>query len=314
MTTILDSTATVITLEIDVPHTSQEKFAQWQGELNATVASFPGFISLEIIAPSTQLANWHIVQRFENATLATAWSHSPQYQGLQKSLSKLTTSKQIKHDVLDAASLQQGVTEIFVSQVSPENTAAYQEWMSKIHLAEAKFPGFRGVYVQSPKQKQGETWLTLLRFDTMEHLDCWLASDIRRDILQESSCLIKTLESHRVISPFAGWFSSVSQGCSPAVWKQTMLILLVLFPIVMLELKYLLPVLKGMPYVFATFLSNALSVALIAWPAMPLAIRGLRWWLLPDLDEKRAQRTTLAGLMLILLLYALEIAMFGMLF
>lgn len=310
-----DSTETVITIEVKMSSSRDVSFAQWQGELNATVASFPGFVSLEIVAPSPQLQNWHIIQRFESPAAAAAWSESPQYQVLQKSLQGLAETNHIKHNSLNMETLQNGVTEIFVSHVSPENTAAYQAWMSKIHLAEAKFPGFCGVYIQSPKHRQGETWLTLLRFDTMEHLDNWLASDIRREILQESSSLIKTLESHRVISPFAGWFSSVSTARrSPAVWKQTMLILLVLFPIVLLELKYLTPLLKDLSFVPATFISNALSVALITWPAMPLAIRGLRWWLLPDQDEARAQKTTLAGLVLVLLLYGLEIFMFSMFF
>lgn len=303
-----DTTLTVITIEVGIPRAAEIEFAQWQGALNAAVAAFPGFVSLEIIAPSPQLDNWHIIQRFENNETATAWSNSQQYKDLQESLNKLATKNQTKQHSLDASSLQTGVTEIFVSQVSPENTSAYQAWMSKIHLAEAKFPGFRGVYIQAPKHKKGETWLTLLRFDTMDHLDHWLASDVRREILKESNPLIKTLESHRVISPFAGWFSSVNhEKSSPQVWKQTMIILLVLFPIVMLELKYLMPLLSNLPLAIVNFIGNALSVTLLAWPVLPMAIRQLRWWLLPD---QSARQTTIAGLLLILLLYVLEILVF----
>src|SRR5262249_32985415 len=159
---------------------------------------------------------------------------------------------------------------------------------------------FRGVYVKSPTPGQGENWITLLRFDSQEHLDRWLTSKERKEVLKEARPLITSLESHRVISPFAGWFASTAtDGRIPPVWKQTCLVLLVLFPIVMLELKFLLPLTKNLNLSVGTFIGNAISVTLVSWPMMPIAIYFLRWWLSPS-DESVSLKRDVAGFLLIL--------------
>ena len=56
---------------------------------------------------------------------------------------------------------------------------------------------------------------------------------------------------------------------------------MLLFPIVMLELRFLAPLTRGLNPVFATFIGNAISVSLLAWPVMPIANRALGWWLRP---------------------------------
>ena len=83
--------------------------------------------------------------------------------------------------------------------------------------------------------------------------------------------------------------------------------LLILFPIVMLEIKFLSPLFEGHFATIGTFLCNALSVTLIAWPFMPACIRLLDWWLLPTGNQGRLN--VLGGL-LVLSLYALEIGVF----
>lgn len=202
-----------------------------------------------------------------------------------------------------------GVTEVFVTQVNAENEKAYRAWIAKIHQEEAKFKGFKGVYMQSPGQNGGMNWITLLQFDTPENLDRWLNSSERQEVLSEAKPLIKSLESHRMVSAYAGWFTSIAKTEGvPSVWKQTMLVLLVLFPIVMLELKYLSLLTDGLNHSLATFIGNAISVTLIAWPMMPFAILCLGWWLTPK--AKKWLQINVTGTVIVLLLYVIEIAIF----
>ena len=83
--------------------------------------------------------------------------------------------------------------------------------------------------VQSPQKGHGRNWITLLQFDFAEKLNDWLASPERQEVLKEGESLVESMESHRVISPYAGWFSSVykKDGEIP-LWKQTMVVLLAL--------------------------------------------------------------------------------------
>lgn len=304
----------IITTQIRISSPMKDLFVDWQAKLHALIATFPGFVSLEILSPTeTSQDTWIIVQRFSNSAWLSNWRQSEERKFLIEGLKKLLNDDNpTSIQDMDPAKFhfQGGVTEVFVTQVAPGKENAYREWIAKIHQAEAKFPGFRGVYVQSPSQGQGLNWITLLQFDHPNHLDKWLLSPERAQILQESAPLISSLESHRVISPYAGWFASIAtkDGEIPPVWKQTMIVLLVLFPIVMLELKYLPFLTAQFNPALSTFISNAISVTLLAWPMVPIAIKFLSWWLSPK-GSKRGQATVL-GTGLVLLLYLIEIMIF----
>jgi hypothetical protein len=87
-----------------------------------------------------------------------------------------------------------------------------------------------------------------------------------------------------------------------------MLVVLVLFPIVMMELRFLSPLLSGLHLAVSTFIGIVISVVLIAWPFMPLAISALNWWVLPAQESPRW--INLTGIALLVALYAIEIAAF----
>lgn len=301
---------TILTNKVMIKPDCVADFANWQAKINAEIAAHPGFVSLEILSPvRPEQPEWLLVQRFHAPKDVVAWHQSEPRKKLMEELNQflLTTNKENVSEVFSSPDSSQGkVTEVFVTQVDPENEKAYRAWMAKIHEVEAKFPGFRGVYMQSPSQTGGRHWITLLQFDTPENLDRWLNSSERQKVLSEAETLIANLESHRMISPYAGWFASVTRGGElPSVWKQTMLVLLVLFPIVMFELKYLAPLTATLNSSLAMFIANAISVTLISWPMMPIALLFLSWWLAPK-QEKRLQYTII-GTVIILVLYLIEI-------
>lgn len=303
---------TLFTTRVKVPSECMEAFSHWQASLNTVIANFPGFVSLEILSSLEKDAPiWTIVQRFHEPKDVVAWHSSPERLALQEELKAILGKERqqaIEEMETEPSLLQRGVTEVFVTQIAPEQEEAYRAWIAKIHQVEARFPGFRGMYVQSPKTSQGRYWMTLLQFDTPENLDHWLSSPERQDALKEAMPLISSLESHRIISPYGGWFSSIAnKGGVPAAWKQSMLVLLVLFPVVMFELKYLSPWMDQFNLAFGTFIGNAISVALLAWPLMPIAIKLLSWWLIPN--SQRHLGVTLGGFLLVMGLYALEIAL-----
>lgn len=281
-------------------------FSHWQAELQSQIVSFNGFVSLEILAPaSSEDPKWTIIQRFDTYIHSHEWLNSKEHEQLRYSLKNYTLND-IEEEEFPSDNQNWGVSEIFVTQVSPDKTAEYRSWVAKIHEAESKFPGFRAVYVKSPTPGQGQNWITLLQFDSQKHLDQWLISKEREEVMLEAEPMIKSLESHRVISPFAGWFASAAnEGDAPPVWRQTCLVLLVLFPVVMLELLFLSPFTNHLNMALGTFIGNAISVSLVAWPGMPVAIFFLRWWLLSS-----SRLITTLGFLLISLLYIIEIGIF----
>lgn len=293
---------------------AKKPFADWQAEFNAILAKYPGYVSVEILSPSVHSRpEWVLVQRFLTAKDLTFWQQSAERKALFDKLKPLFAKgdgEPLKEEA--TAEIKSGsVTEVFITQITPEKENEYREWIAKLHQLETKFPGFRGVYMQTPSSSTSHNWLTFLQFDSMENLDRWLTSKERAEVLKESESrsLISSLESHRVVSAYSGWFSSIYQGGeAPASWKQSMVVLLVLFPIVMLELKFLNPFLHHLNVSPATFIGNAISVFLIAWPSMPIAIWFLGWWLAPE-KHLRLQKTIL-GIVIVLILYLLQIFIF----
>lgn len=302
---------TIFTTKVKVPPECMAAFSDWQAKLNTAIAKSPGFVSLEILSSlEKEMPTWTLVQRFHDPRDVVAWRASPDRLKLLEELKGLLGKEGqgfIQEMETESSNLQGGVTEVFVTQIALEQEEAYREWIAKIHRVEATFPGFRGMYVQSPKTSNGRCWITLLQFDTPENLDRWLSSSERQEVLKESTSLISSFESHRIISPYAGWFSSIAKDGVPAVWKQTMVVLLVLFPVVMFELKYLSPWTANLNLSLGTFIGNAISVSLLAWPLMPLAIWLLSWWLIPS--SKHNLGVTLGGFLLMMGLYAAEIAL-----
>lgn len=304
--------ATLVTTKVVINPKSRTRFLSWQARLNKTIAKFPGFISLEFLSPTDPSQHeWVIVQHFVDAKSSSGWRHSKECAHLMEELKDFLKDEKTAphHTESDAEDVKGNVTEVFITQVSADQEAAYSNWMEKIHQAESKFPGFKSLYIQSPHTNKGKHWITLLQFDTPEHLDHWLNSPERKKILQESQPFIGSIETHRMISPYGGWFASLGSNATMIpVWKQTMLVLLVLYPIVMLELKFLSPLTAGLHLSIATFIGNALSVSLISWPMMPLAIVGLSWWLTPKASS--ASKTTWIGILVIILLYLIEVILF----
>lgn len=299
----------IISLSVDILPGSEAAFAAWQAALSATAARASGFISLEFLSPETHQRQWVVVLRFASFTAAETWTQSPQHQALIDELKQFSLSHKINETTSSESNVNEGVTQMIFAEVLPGKLAAFHAWSSKIHAEEAKFPGFRGVYIQSPIHGNATHWITLLRFDSIPHLDNWLDSTERRQLLKEAAPLVRAFESHRIISPYAGWFASIAKVSEvPPVWKQTMLVLLVLFPIVMLEMKYLSPLTKGLDISLATFIGNAISVCLISFPLMPLAIKCLGWWLSPS--TSRLGHNALTGTLAVLVLYLVEIAAF----
>jgi antibiotic biosynthesis monooxygenase (ABM) superfamily enzyme len=81
----------------------------------------------------------------------------------------------------------------------------YRDWAVRIQAAQAKYPGYRRLYLQPPAEKDG-FWTTFIRYDTTEHLEAWMKAPERRELLKESQAFIER-ETTFVTMPLSiRWF------------------------------------------------------------------------------------------------------------
>jgi len=300
-----ETAASAIVTALRIRDGADPAFSSWQARMTAAAAAAPSFVSIEFIPAFGSCREWQMVLRFRDAESLAGWRISGNRSRLQEELTPLLDDGE---DVEERAAPdlhgQGSVTEVITTHVKPAAETAFLEWSARILQAQAGFPGYRGMYLQSPSEGQ-EFWTSLIRFATPTQLDAWLASPQRRRLVRESEALVEAWSGRRLGPPFAGWFPAEAVGGTPPDWKQAMIVLLMLFPIVVLELRFLAPLTQGLDPVIGTFLGNAISVGLLGWPVMPLANRTLDWWLRPALPQ--ARWITPLGTAFLLCLYVVEI-------
>ncbi len=304
--------ATAVTA-VQVRQGAEGAFASWLAQLNKTVATFPGYVSAVVVPPVPPVqSDWVMVQRFETLEQLRGWLDSDARRSLVAESASLLVDEGTTNVIEGAASdsPRDMVTEVITVSVKPGMEEEYHAWVDRLREVEARFPGYRGLQLQPPIPGLQEDWVSLLRFDTAEHLNAWLKSDARRAALREGEPFIDRSREQQVATSFSGWFTfGDAPGQVPPNWKQSMIVLLMLYPIVMLELLFLNPLLRSLGMAEATFIGNLLSVAALGWLLVPPANRAFDWWLRPVPNGPRW--TTAAGVALIIGLYAISVAVFA---
>src|SRR5919199_5914713 len=246
--------ATAVTT-VQVRQGEEGAFAGWLAELNKIVAPSPGYISAVVTPPAPPAhSDWVMVQRFQTLEQLGAWLDSDERRSLLDKSASLLVDEGTTN-VIEGSSTERSpqdmVTEIITVSVKPGMEKAYRDWVDRIRQVEATFPGYRGLELQPPIPGLQDDWVSLLRFDTTEHLNAWLESDARREALREAETFVDRTREQQVATAFSGWFAfGDAPGQVPPSWKQSMIVLLTLYPVVMLELLFLNPLLHSLQLSF----------------------------------------------------------------
>jgi antibiotic biosynthesis monooxygenase (ABM) superfamily enzyme len=255
---------------------------------------------------------WTIILNFDTEAEIKRWQESPERGKVLGELIPLLEGGNFGETIKIGESGETPnaeVTEVIFSKVMPGKADQYREWAGRIQAAQAKYPGYRGMYLQPPPHgTDGGHWTSILRFDSAAHLEGWMNAPERKALLAETKEFIEGEELMRLATAFPGWVPiDPMTGKGPPNWKAAMLVLLGLFPIVMLELRFFSPILSSLSLHAspATFIGNLISVGLTSFFTMPWFVSLFGWWLFPKAD---AAATTFRGVMSICFLYAVEIA------
>jgi antibiotic biosynthesis monooxygenase (ABM) superfamily enzyme len=299
-----------------------DEFIRQQQQLNDAVATFPEYIDHTIVPPTPPVqTDWVIVQRFQSVAAAQAWLQSEQRLRLLDTLQPLLVGKDDIHLFTDDEPhhASGSVSTIISTQVKPGQEEAFRQWYRRISAAQTKFPGFQGYKLEPPIPGVQEDWVTILRFDSDAHLEAWLNSEHRKQILQEADAFSSDTHMRKARVGFEAWvgFSGGAQQDSPPMWKVNMIVLLGLYPTVFLfSLFVQTPLLihNGMPFWLALFFGNAFSTALLGWFLVPQLSKLLGWWLQPSEStgsQSKLHWITWAGAALILVCYAALLLIFS---
>jgi antibiotic biosynthesis monooxygenase (ABM) superfamily enzyme len=309
------SAVTIVT-QTQVRDGKADAFAAWQEGVGRAAAEFPGFISQTVMPPSPPAqVDWVILQKFESAAAAVGWLRSDRRRVLLDGGLPLLVGRDDIHIVRDgeAGVLPSPVSVVISTRVKAGCEETYRLWERKIAAVQATAQGFQGYRFEPPIPGVQDDWLAILRFDSQDNLDRWLTSRERTALLKEAREFTEEVHARIVRTGFDQWFPAAGER-RPPVWKQNMLVLLMLYPVVFLFGTLVQrPVLidrAGLPFWLALFIGNTVSVILLNW-LVPWTSGRFAWWLAARPAPRRG--LDIAGAALVVGLYAVTLLIFSQL-
>jgi antibiotic biosynthesis monooxygenase (ABM) superfamily enzyme len=112
----------------------------------------------------------------------------------------------------------------------------------------------------------------------------------------------------RIGSGFEGWFDTSPNTAPPARWRQALVILSALFPVILVMRTLLAPVFRWFPLPVAFLILLALDMAFLTYVVMPHYSRLMQFWLKPAAVFN--WRRELAGLGIVLGMIGVTLGVF----
>jgi antibiotic biosynthesis monooxygenase (ABM) superfamily enzyme len=292
-----------------------DTFAAWQAKTNAIVATFPGFVDRTVMPPSPPAqVDWVIQQRFVSAQAAVAWLNSKERQEQLREAAPMLVGRDDVHLVTDegAGVLPSPVSAVMSTYIKPGQEAAHRAWERRIATIQSQAPGFQGYRFEPPISGVQNHWLSIVRFDSEANLQAWLASPERQKLVAEAGLFTADFQVRIARTGFDQWFPATPDGAPrTAIWKQNMLVLLSLYPVVFLFSTFVqTPFLADsahMPFAIALFIGNVVSILLLNYLVPWISVR-FSWWLAPT--GPHVQRVHVTGAALVAAIYGLMLLAF----
>ncbi len=302
---IVSAITTTIGAPADV---DQDKFLPLVMKLAMSGARAQGFWSGDLEAPVHAGDEWVLIQRFKQEKDAVAFAQSDARKQVLSELKGLAAAKPVEVTETSSMDKRADITSGIITEIKEGMEAAYFDWEYKVQVVQAKQPGYRGTYFQPPSASKPRQWATMLHFDKPESMERWFTSNERKALLEEQVNFVNSTQIKSLQSSFPGWFPVDNAGDPPAVYKTALLVLLGLFPTVMLEIKFLAPLLSGLNPAVGNFLSLVLSVIVTTYLTTPVFIQWFTWWLVPQ-DKSQKLQSDIKGNAILAGLFLAEIAL-----
>ncbi|MGF1472859.1 MAG: hypothetical protein ACFB50_14110 [Rubrobacteraceae bacterium] len=310
----LRESRTVVTLLRLNDGSDAGRIDHWREKLVDTAVEAPGFAGVAINRPGENDVDWEIRLTFDDAASARQWRDSTAHDRLIDELETLA------HDVAErtvAAVVWNELPTMIIHQSVPKVKAEqFDNWQRDLTRVVSRQSGFVSRILVRPaldsESEDGseQEWQIAVTFESEDTMEQWNQSPDRNELMERGESLYTAAE-RSTGSAFSGWFGTDSAGRSPAAWKQAMIVLLTLYPVVMVELIWfggLLDSIGIKNLALNTFVQNIVSVGLLTWPLIPAASWVMARWL--HNDDRRQPWLTVRGVLVLLAIYAVMIAFF----
>lgn len=174
---------------------------------------------------------------------------------------------------------QAPVTTVFKRRVRAGSEARYEDWLTGIARAAARFPGNQGTTILRPTER-GSEYVAITQFETKESLVAWLRSADRASWMSELRAIGVCHEDVSTLVGMERWFTlSQSARAGPPRYKMAALVLLGLYPLLLVLDVLLGPLLSDLPRPVGLLASLLVSVSTMVGFVLPWLTRVFDRWL-----------------------------------
>jgi antibiotic biosynthesis monooxygenase (ABM) superfamily enzyme len=163
------------------------------------------------------------------------------------------------------------VTVVVTWHVRPGHEEEFDAWFRGVSAAALRFTGHLGLNVVH-HDTGGSEYVIVFRFDTDEHLNTWMNSDVRREFLTKAEQFREEQPLYQVERGLEYWFE-MDGGQAPARWKMAIIAVLGVWPVSMLISSSLAPLIGSLPPVLQALLVSVGIVCLLTWIVMPVLVK-----------------------------------------
>jgi len=179
--------------------------------------------------------------------------------------------------------LSRGATAVITHRVSDHKHVEYEKWLEDIGPICQQAIGHLDIHVVRPIAERTQTYTIIIRFDTKDHLEIWMASTARTDMIDRVKPFLLTGDDFYISSGLDFWFMpEQTKAPIPKRWKQYLVTLSAIYPLVLTIPMFLIPLLRnaGLPQnrMTDTFIVAMCLVFLMVYIIMPRYTKLIRHW------------------------------------
>ncbi|MBD2190138.1 hypothetical protein [Pseudanabaena mucicola] len=202
--------------------------------------------------------------------------------------------------------------------VSKDKQIAFRQWHQSLVRSIQKAEGYIQIDMPSPLEcKNGVLkWYSVMHFDSPTHLNNWLASSDRKEMMKTGQQFFETYRFKSFTTGLEGWFSHQSgaemTSLGPSAWKQALIVVLGLYPIVFLQSKLFesLGIMQSWSFANSMLVNLLITTIILTWFVIPQITRPLEFWLRPAYVFSKT-KTELVGVSAIILAMAAMVLLFN---
>lgn len=187
-------------------------------------------------------------------------------------------------NVASTNSVAPGATVVITHRVREGSHLDYDKWLDEIGPLCRASTGNLDWHIIRPIPGLTSTYTIVIRFDTRAHLQAWMESPIRGNLIEKVKPLLVSGDDFFISSGLDFWFTPEGAKAKvPARWKQYLLTWSAIYPLALVVPLIVSPVLRALgianSHLFTTLIVTGAVVFLMVYVVMPRYTKLVRRWL-----------------------------------